>query len=570
MIGDVTAWGTGYETAQDGDGDDEGRSGAGGRLSNLVGVAGGPAGNLALTVGLFLLYLVIDRFADALVVIDGDDLDRPVLLVAAMANRWYLFLVAVGLVAAGTVVEGRRLWCGWDSLDHGWALRRFTAAAVVVLVWHYALYDYNYLAGQGHLADRWLVVALGAAAVIRPIGLIPFAVQIHVMAGQFLVPFGTAADRNIEQVLLIVVVAAAAAHLRYVATRRTDTSDAVLVVTAGLAAHFFLPGWSKLRLDWLDHNDLSNLPLGAHSAGWLGGSDGWWADGLAVMLGRFGTVVMILTLVVELAAPLAALRPTLARWWLPLAVLFNLSVFAVLGFWFLAWLTVEVGLLVLLWRDSTRRWLRANADLGRGLVGLAAATVGASLLFHPPGLVWFDAPVSYGYRMEAVGVSGERYNVPAAAFAPLDQEVAFLRLQLGPVQPASGAYGAVATVDDLERLDGVRTPEQLAAVEESLPPPTLTEESEELIRAWLAHANDGWSDRFPMTAPGHFWTSAPDPEYHFDEPIQRLEVFLVAEIHASEADDPAGTGTGEPRRRETSVLVVEAPPPPPADDTPDG
>jgi hypothetical protein len=543
MLGGVTAWSPGDVTEHD----DEQTGGPGDRWARYLGQ--GRQQVVLLTVGLFALYLVVDRWTGALATIDRGDLSGSTLIGAALAHRWYLHLLTVALAAGATVVAGRRCWCSWDALDHGWALRRFVAAAVVALVWRHALYDMNYLAGQAHLLDRWLVVGLGAAAVLRPAALVPFIVQIRVVADQFDHPLDATIAHDLDTVLLLIPMAAAAAHFRYVATRRTDTSDAVLVVTAGVAAQFFVSGWAQFRQGWLDVNNLGDLPLAAHTAGWLGGSDGWWADGLTIMFDRFGGAVLMTALVIELAAPLAALRPRLAKLWLPFAILFHLAVFAVTGLWFLPWLVVEIGLLMILWWESTRRWVAANIDIGRGLLGVAAATLGASVIFHPAAVVWLSAPVSYGYRFEAVGVSGERYHLPVSAFAPLDRHIATLGLQLGPITPASGAYGSVASVDDLRRLEGVHDLDALATVESSLEPPSLTAQSEELIRAFVDHANADWSDRFPMTAPSRLWTSSPDPTYRFDEPIAQLEAFLVAVVH----DD----GTGEPIRRETLVLVVE-------------
>ena len=471
--------------------------------------------DLALVVATFVVFTVVEHLVRAAAVVTVDDLPRASLVAAAAGHRWWA-LAALGLAgAAAAVRHPGRLLAPWPELEQGRALRLFTGALVVILAWQASCYRYNWLADRLHGPDRLLVVLLGVAALAGPAFLVPFAVVVRIVAEQFVLPFDTPAGRNIDDLLVLVVLAVAAGHLLYVATGRNRTAPVLLVAGSALAAHFFIPGKGKVVIGWLAHGDLANLPLSSWTAGWLAGGDGGWARSLAGFYQTFRLPVMAATLALELGSIVAVTRPRLLRWWLPGAVVFHLMTFATTGFWFVPWIVVEVGLLALLAAPSLREWAAANATPARGLVAVAAV-LGAPVLFHPPGLAWLDAPVSYGYRIEATGVSGTRYQVPASALAPLSHHVAFDRLQLETTALASGAYGAMATAPDVDALEPITTFAQLDAYELALGPPAPVEPSQQFLADFLTYAHRPHRSLAARVAarlgpPEHFWTSAPDP-----------------------------------------------------------
>ena len=497
--------------------------------------------DLALVIATFALFTMVEHLARAAATVTEADLGRPSLLAAAAAHRWWALVSLVAGAGVAVLLRPRRLLAPWGDLEQGRALRRFTGVLVVLLAWQASCYPYNWLAGRLHGADRVVVVALAAASLARPAFLVPFAVAVRIMAEQFVLPFDTPAGRNIDDLLVLVVLAVAAGHLVYVVTGRNRTAPVLLVAASALAAHFFIPGKGKIVIGWLADGDLGNLPISSYAAGWRGGGDGSWARWLADLLHTIRLPAMAGILAVELGSIVAVTRPRFLRWWLPAAVGFHLAVFAITGFWFLSWIAVEVGLLVLLSAPSLRSWAAANATPARGLVAVAAV-LGAPVLFHPPGLAWLDGPVSYGYRITATGVSGTRYSVDSAALAPLSHQVAFNRLQLGATVPASGAYGAAATAADIDALDPIGTFEQLDAYEATLGRPTLVEPSQQFLADYLAYANR--PHRSPparlahrLGPPEHFWTSGDGPAYRFQEPIRSLDAAIVRVLNTSFSED---------------------------------
>jgi hypothetical protein len=490
------------------------------------------AGDLLAVIGLFALFAVIDRWSQALAGISRASVAEPTLVFAAIEARWWLYLPLMALLAIGFRFRPVQLLVRWTDLHQGVALRRLATALLVVLAWRGALYDVNYLAEQTHTADRLLIVLLAAAAWYRPLLIVPFVIQVRIVNQQFVVPFDTTTSVDVDELLVLALIAIAAVHIRYVATGRDDTAPVVLVITAAIAAHFFGPGRARLALDWYSTTEVSDLPLSSYTAGWRRHGDGSSAQFLAELYRVFHRPVQVATLAIELGAAVALVWRRLTVAWLIAAMVFHLMVFSTMGWWFLDWLVLEIALVALLMAPGLRYWHRTNATPARAALAVLAATAGGPLLFHPPDLAWLDGPVSYGYEIEAIGESGTAYHVPASAFAPHDQELALLRLQLGSTMLATGPYGAVDSPDELARLRSITSFAELRAYEATLGPPTITVKSEELVKAFMEHVNRGERHEWlGIGPPSQMWTSRGEPSFDHDEPLTRLEVWRVRSIH---------------------------------------
>ena len=477
------------------------------------------------------VFVVLDRWTARIAAIDASDLERFSLTLAAVGNRWWALLPLLALAGAGVVVRPGAAFARWSDLEHGQALRVVAVALAGLLAWQASLYSVNFVAGRAHGLDRLLVVALLVAVAARPLAIVPFVMQVRIVNEQFLHPFATSAAKNIDELLLLALLTVAACHVVYVLTGRRETSAALLVTGAAVATHFFVPGRGKVASDWLRVNDVADLPLSSWTAGWLAHTDGGVAETMADFFTSFRWPVLVITLLLEVGAIAGVLHPKLFRFWLAGYVVFHAMTFATTGFFFLGWTMLELALIVALTAPRFRSWAMANATPARGLLA-AAAVLAGNVLYHPPGLAWFDAPVSYGYRIEATGVSGATYSVPASALAPFVQDVSFVRAQLADRPTASGGYGSVTTEAALEELRAIDDFEALEAYERSLGPPPDTSTSIDFFVAFFDHVNRGDHRRWlGLGPPGRYWTSAPSPRFEFVEPLERLDVFLLVAIH---------------------------------------
>ena len=488
----------------------------------------------ALVLATFATFVMFDRWTSRIALVEAADLERFSLTWATAGNqRWVLAPLAV-VFAAALALRPAETLARWSSLQHGWALRVSTIILAGLLAWQSSLYGVNFLAGELHAVDRILVVVLALAVAARPIAIVPFVLVVRVSNEQFLYPFGTAAAKNVDELLLLALLSIAAAHAIYIVTRRNDTSAAVLITSAAVAAHFFLPGRGKLANDWLQTNDASEFPLSSWSAGWLAHTDGGFPEAMSAFYETFRWPVLVGTLVIEIGAIVGVLHPKLFRFWLVGFVVFHAMTFATTGFFFLGWTLLELALLVAVAAPRFHSWVAANTTPARGFLAAGAVLAGAQL-FHPPGLAWLDAPVSYGYRIEATGVSGEVYNVPLSAVDPFSQDLSFLRPQLADRPLATAGYGAIISHEELDQLRTIQDFESLEAYERALGPSPDTSTSTEFIVAYFDHINSGehrsW---YGFGPPQRYWNSRDEPVFDFDEPIQRLDVFVLAAINTDD------------------------------------
>ena len=484
---------------------------------------------VALVVG----FLVVDRLGERFASIDAESPYESVLVVEAIRdNPLPVALLVVG--AASLVWFGSgRIWSPWSTLDHGAALRWFALPLIVLLIWRYALYDYHFVFDRWHGVDRLAVVILGVGALWRPVFLVPFVVQCRVVSAQFVVFLGFSSGANIDLMPLLVLLAIGVVYLRYVISGDRRTSGGVLLISSIVASFFFHPGVSKLRLGWLEGNDLSNFPPSSHVAGWVGSGDGGWSRRLDrwAEIGEMPVVLGVVLL--ELGAIVAVLHYRLLRWWLPGWMLFHTAIFLATGFWLLEQAVVEGALLLLLSRTSVRDWLAPNTTPARAATA-ALLVLGGSVFFGPPRLAWFDAPVAQAFAVEVEGDSGTVYRVALQEFDPIAGDVSFMHVSVEERSHAIGAYGAVFT-SDIDAVEAIDTFEELDDFR--MTRPVVTERrrdtSELVFTSFVDHVNEHGSPQswWPSPMP-RFWTSVPAPSYEFQEPIEALRVYRVDRLHA--------------------------------------
>ncbi len=494
--------------------------------------------DVVFVVGVFGFFFVLQRLTSQVADIGFDDVSDFVLLGAAVRANPLSAAGVVALLAAVFLRGRRRVWSPWASLQHGEILRLVVAPPLVLIAWRLSTNDYNYVAGQWHIVDRVLLVLLVIGALARPVFLVLVALQARVLLEQFDLVSGLGSSQAMTNLLVIVVMAAAATFLLYVVTGHRRTAPFFLLVSAAVAAHFFSPGWGKLRLGWWRSDDVSNFAQAGYTAGWRGGGDGTWADTVADFAATYAVPMRLATMLIELGAAVAVLHYRALRLWLPLAVGFHVATFVFTGFWFAEWIVVELVLFALLMQRSLAAWFQENVKPWRMALAFASVVVFASVLFDAPRLAWFDADVSYGYEVDAVVDDGRRVAVPLDAFAPFTQDLAFSELAFDGVAPAASGYGAVFSADRRDDLRAIRTIDELLAYEASLDPvsPEAQMIAQNFVLTFVDYANtDPLRPLSWATPPSHFWTSRAGAEFEFGDQIVELEVTRVRSVHSDES-----------------------------------
>lgn len=502
-----------------------------GRWRRAATVIPAPAAMLVLAVGIEVAARRLARAPDS-------QLDATSLTLAAVRANPALVGLAVAAVAVVALAGRRGIGLAWGDLEHGRQLQLLAGLAAALLAWRYSTTGYDYLFATWHTADRLLLVLVAAAAVARPVALLPLVVLVHVLEAPFLVPFGFFPGQNIDQLLVLVLAVVAAACLYAMITGDARTAPVLTLLVAVVAAHFFVPGRGKLALGWHSGNELANMPLNGYAQGWLGAGDGALARRLADLFDTFGAPLRAATFALELGAPLAVLHRRLAVGWLSGFVVFHVAVGAALGFSFLEWAVIELALIAVLARPANRAWVNTAFRLEAVAVALVAVLLGG-WLFDPPRLSWIDGPLVYAYEIDGVDAEGRRWALTAADLEPFDQAFAFSALPLGPLPPLASGYGAIddRRQDELAALDSLEQLGDLERLHADGRTPTEAERAEVvwvLERFMDATARPRTAaDRLPAP-PRHFWTDRPGEGYDRRSPIVRIEVTRVTTLRTSD------------------------------------
>jgi hypothetical protein len=497
---------------------------------------------------LFTAFVVVDRLLASFATLPPDRLFSPVLMVqAGIENRLAFTLM---LLAAGSVafLGYPRTVARWDALDHGSVLRAFGSIITLWLAWRASAYHFNYVLDAWHGLDRMLVVALAMASVARPIFLLPFVAEVRVVNGQFAYPLGTTFGQTFDEMLLIVLIVLGCAYVLHVATGRRDSSAVLLVWSTVVAAHLFEPGRAKLAMGWLTQNDMSLLAPNSYIAGWLGRGSGLYAQSLGRLMGEAGWLLKVGTLGMELGGIVAVLHPRMLRLWLPVVAVFHGVTFAATGFLFFDWAAFELALCVILWTPELRPWVHQNATPARAVFAATAVLFGAPL-YHPARLAWFDAPVAYGYEVEAIASDGTEQGVPLSMFAPFEQEMMFMRADFVPLSLPVSGYGATSSPEVLSALRRLGDIGELESLETEVDPtvPFPDSLSTRLITSFFQYVRSTEPAGIGLpSAPSRFWSGGGEPEGRGDTVIEALRVVLVASL----------TIDGSQQVRRTPVLTV--------------
>ena len=455
---------------------------------------------------------------------------------ALRSNPAAWLALTTGLVVLLVGQRRSRTLAGWDQLEHGHALRLFATPLVVLSVWYHAFYSYNFFLQEWHHIDRLLIIGFAVAAWWRPIFLLPLVLVARIVDAQYLVPLVQTPASHIGELPLMCLLVVAASVIGHAIHGDRRLSGVVLVTSAVVASHFFEPGLGKIALRWATESDPGEFARASYTAGWRGAGDGTWSDSLASIVDTLQVPIIVGTLLLEVGALVAVANHRLLRWWLAGWILLHTVIFAMSGFWLFEWVVVELLLLVLLWRPDLRDSLKENDTPARTLLAVGLVAIGG-VIFHPPKLAWLDAPVSYGYQIEATGTSGTRYHVELAEFEPLAEDVLFGFVGFVPERDAVNGYGGVNSTWLLDRLSESSTFEDLDELESSFAdtPEYVRSASEQLIVRWLEHANDDRRSIWFLIPPiSRFWTSVPAPAYDGDEQLTSVEVIRVRSIHEPE------------------------------------
>lgn len=506
--------------------------------------------------GTLVIALIVDGLLQPFNALRADFFAQPFLAGAALL-QWKVGLVLPVMLAL--LIRGRRD-SGWESIGAP-MLRGLAVGLCSIMAWSYSTYSENLFAGQLHLADRLLLLALVYAVARHPLWFGPFLWQLMLILGQFQHPVSCSlTDKRLVIEAISVLYAAGLMNLfaRRVFpskqdVRVTDRSGDILTVVLCLFGTFYAkPGIGKTALQWWNYEHLDNLFRGAvYQNGWWGGCSMETISGTARVMEQQSLAMVALTLVLECGALLLLFRYSWAVALLCGCVALHVGIFISSGIFFWKWILADALLLAVLWRLP-------QADRSRvfgivpGVLGLVAMLLIMSTFSRIPRLAWYDSSLYTRFHIEVEGESGSRYQVTPAMLSPFDIPFAQGRLSfLSPAPALVDCFGGVsdretllkieqaASVADIHRIQAAHEPSRVDA--------RKADGIERLLRAVVLNRQTA-GEPGPLATlrwlrpPQHIWSNVhrdiDQPPYLGQEPAKRIVIRRQESLYREDAWQP--------------------------------
>ena len=413
----------------------------------------------------------------------------------------------------------------------------FIGAVTIILAWAFSTYDYNLYFDHAHLADRLVLLGLGAAVLWRPVFVWAFVPLAVAMMWQFSYPIGHFSVAQPFVLVRMLLIFGGAWALRAM-TKRSWSAECVFLCVTVLASAYLRCGWGKLALDadasgwfnWLNHGHIYFLLFATHANGWLGHLDSETIASIALRVSKLDPLMVAGTILLECGAVFALLQRRILMGFLAGWIAFHLCVFGLSGIFFWKWILVEAALLSMFFARGSRR---AFPIFTRGFVWLSIPLIiGGMWWYRPTNLAWFDSPLSYTYRFIGTGESGAQYPLPPVVFAPYDYQ--FTLGNFHYLADASGldvTWGAIWNRNVVDRL---LTPVSLPEVEaleathgRNRYDPRGAERLDAFLDTFLSNYYRRQSKTTPLSvvaAPHHLWSVSPPGAYRAEEPLREVEI----------------------------------------------
>lgn len=497
-----------------------------------------PFAQLALTIGtLVSIFVVLDRWILTLTALPQESYFESFLFIELLNNTFSspLLILLSSLVIGFSILRIRPLWIPWSQLEHSKYIRPFILLLAALLSWWYTTYDYNLYVNQSHYYDRFLIIALAILIAWRPFFVLPFLLLLTAVIWQFAVPLDNSYSFAQPSMPLRILVMFVAMLFFYALTGKQKVNDWLFLSLCIIAAHYWAPGLAKMVLNWGTYGHVYHLLPTTYANGWLAFLDPSQLSSFALTLAKFDGFIRISTLVLQLCA-LALLwsrfsLSALLTFW----TIFHIGIFATSGILFWQWIMIEIFILILiqsLWKNNSLPFISRDYFL------LSVFLIGSSIHWvNPVRLAWYDTPVSYTFRCEAIGKSGEKYVLPPRFFAPYDYPFTLGKfIYLTPSPRLDLIWGSTGNREIADQLLQVKSEEEIHHLEKELGQRYYDQSKSEVfdhfIRQFVLNANkrESKSTLFnAIQAPRQLWTfpKGTNTEYDFQEPISIVNIYQV-------------------------------------------
>ena len=527
-----------------------------------------PFAQLALTTGVLVCtFVLIDRWILAVTALPQASYFKPLLVIELLKNLFsspskaVLSTLVLGLI----IFRIKLFWISWSQLDvqKGQAIRLFIIFLAVLLSWWFVTYDYNLYVNQSHYYDRFILITLTLLIAWRPIFILPFLLLLTSMIWQFSVPLENSysfaqPSMPLRILTLFVAMMFCASFAALPAGKALVKSEVKLGINSGvnewlflslciIAAHYWGPAIGKIVLVWFTYGHVFYLLPATYANGWLAFLTPEQISSFALTLASLDGFIVFSTLVLQLGSLFLLWRRSTLFALLACWTFFHIGIFATSGIFFWQWILIELAIVILIRILIKNHWNNDNQSIpfiNRNHFILSIFLIGTSIFWvNPVRLAWYDTPISYTFRFEATGESGQRYTLPPRFFTPYDYVFTLGKFEYLTLDQRLGIiWGSTGNRETADQLLLAKTKADIFHLEQAIGQSYHNEDKskqfDNFISQFISNANERGSKATifnVIQAPRQLWTFAKQPDgkmngatvYDFQEPIYGVKVYQV-------------------------------------------
>jgi len=416
--------------------------------------------------------------------------------------------------------------------------------------------DCNQYFDQWHLLDRAMLASLAMLVWWSPLAVLPFCLVLVAFQGQFHHPDDLLPHFWTEKNLAVRMLALFSAYHALVLCFGRRRWPFVFCLLLLLATHYWPSGWSKIRLGWLLHNDLSLVSFSSYANGWRSWLSHQQLVSQSQDFGRVSSLAGIFTQVAETSVIFLVWRCKtnleshdrknrfglmVHRWRLPgilvMLALLHIGIWMGSGICFMTWIVVDLLLLgfvlSLIRRNDSSLRFSTTQQICFVILVLLGNRWSENTRFS-----WFETRACYAYRLEAIDEFGDLRSIPAQTLAPYDFAFTWTVCNyLYPKKQLKLRYGNVTNAFAANEINSLTSVDDFFALEQEKGTvsyqPEKTEQLKQFLRVYFGNLNqrlkNQWLQKFQR--PCEIVSSPRDNAYLGTEKIARVIVKRVTTFY---------------------------------------
>lgn len=308
----------------------------------------------------------------------------------------------------------------WASFEQAQLLKVLVLVLCLIIAFEFFFIDINHYYGQTHVFDRVLLLGLALGLLWHPGVIFLFLIQALLTWQQYQLPLGWQFWTDLRGAFEPSILFGAFVAIRI--WRKMEARDYLFLMLCLLASLYFVAGLAKILIsdhgyEWAMYNKIGNLFVSSHTYGWWPGLSAEQVGKIGKYLNNWSLVMTTGTIVLELSFLIIFWRKKVAIGLLIGIVLLHLMIFISSGIFFWPWMTVDICLIIILWKvDKGPQSIFKPTSLVLSVLII----LGSFVYFRSAPLGWFDSNICTHYEIDVQTDQGRLIRLNKNFMAPYD------------------------------------------------------------------------------------------------------------------------------------------------------